>query len=122
MTQKIKLKIKKGDEVIIIAGKDKGRKGVVQQVRRLANGGSKVLVEGVNLVKKHVKPNPNKNEQGGIKEMESFMAISNVMLYNPDSKKGDKVTYRLLEDGRKVRCFKSTDEVVSVDKVYVPIY
>ena len=112
----IKLKIKKGDEIIVIAGKDKGRKGTVQRVCRLPNGRSRVLVEGVNTVKKHVKPNPNKNEPGGIKTIEAFINISNIMLYDSSTKKRGKVGFRALEDGRKVRYFKTTDEVVDVDK------
>jgi len=103
-------KLKKGDDVIVIAGKDKGRRGTVLKV--LANG--RVLVENVNMIKKHTRPNPNKGETGGIVEKEASMEASNVMLYNPRSKKGDRVGFKVLEDGRKVRFFKSDNEVVDV--------
>jgi len=101
-------KIKKGDEVIVIAGRDKGRRGTVLNV--LENG--RVLVEGVNIVKKHQKPNPNAGVQGGIVEMEMSLEKSNVMLFNPITEKGDRVGIKTLEDGRKVRFFKSNSEVV----------
>lgn len=103
-------RIKKGDDVIIIAGKDKGRRGTVLRV--FTNG--RVLVENVNMVKKHTRPNPNKGEPGGIVEKEASIEASNVMLYNPRSKKGDRVGYKQLDDGRKVRYFKSDNEVVDV--------
>lgn len=103
-------KIRKGDEVVVIAGKDKGRRGAV--VRVLDN--DKLVVENVNMVKKHQKPNPLQGVAGGIIEKEMPLHISNVMLYNPQSKKGDRVGIRVLEDGRKVRYFKSTSEVVDV--------
>ena len=103
-------KLKKGDDVIVIAGKDKGRRGTVLKV--LVNG--RVLVENVNMIKKHTRPNPNKGETGGIVQKEASMEASNVMLYNPRSKKGDRVGFKVLEDGRKVRFFKSDNEVVDV--------
>ena len=103
-------KIRKGDEVVIISGKDKGRRGSVLKV--LEHG--RILVENVNMVKKHQRPNPNANVAGGIVEKEMSIHISNVMLYNPVSKKGDRVGLRKLEDGRKVRFFKSNNEVVDV--------
>lgn len=103
-------RIKKGDDVIVIAGKDKGRRGTVLKVQ--VNG--RLMVEGVNLVKKHTRPNPNKGETGGIVEKEASIEASNVMLYNPRSKKGDRVGYKTLDDGRKVRFFKSDNEVVDV--------
>ncbi len=103
-------KLKKGDEVIIIAGKDKGRRGSV--VRVLAN--DRVVVENVNMAKKHTRPDPNRGVGGGIVEKEMPIHASNVMLYNPVTKKGDRVGSRRLEDGRKVRIFRSTDEVVDV--------
>lgn len=109
--QALKCKIKQGDEVVVIAGKDKGKQGKVSQVRR-KNGVVKLLVEGVNLMKKHVKPNPNAGEQGGIVSKEAFLAVSNVKIFNSATGKGDRVGYRILEDGRKVRCFKSTNELV----------
>jgi large subunit ribosomal protein L24 len=110
-----KSKIKKGDQVIVIAGKDKGRKGTVLRVREADRGCVKVLVEGVNLVKKHVKPNPHVNESGGVKEIESWINSSNVMILNPVSKRGERVGYRFLENGRKVRYFKVSKEIVDRD-------
>lgn len=103
-------KIKKGDEVIVTSGKDKGRRGNVLQV--LTN--DKLLVEGVNLVKKHAKPNPMKGEQGGIVSKEMPLHRSNVMLFNPATNKGDRVGIKTLDDGKKVRYFKSNNEVVDV--------
>ncbi|MEM7253671.1 MAG: 50S ribosomal protein L24 [Pseudomonadota bacterium] len=101
-------KIKNGDEVIVIVGKNKGRTGTVQRV--LADG--RVVVDGVNVVKKHRKPNPQLNIPGGIVEEERPVNVSNVMLFNPQTNKGDRVGFKILEDGRKVRFFKSTGEVV----------
>ena len=103
-------KIKKGDDVIVIAGKDNGKRGTVLSV--LESG--RVLVEGVNMAKKHQKPNPNAGVQGGIIEMEMPINRSNLMLYNPITEKGDRVGIKTLEDGRKVRFFKSNNEVVDV--------
>ena len=103
-------KLKKGDEVIVTAGKDKGRRGTIQNL--LDNG--KVLVEGVNMVKKHAKPNPMKGEQGGIVNKEMPLDRSNVMLFNPATDKGDRVGIKTLDDGKKVRYFKSNNEVVDV--------
>jgi len=103
-------KIRKGDEVVVIAGKDKGRRGSVLKVLEK----DRVLVENVNMVKKHQRPNPNANITGGIVDKEMPIHISNVMLYNPVTKKGDRVGLRKLEDGRKVRFFKSNNEVVDV--------
>lgn len=104
------MKIKKDDMVIVITGKDKGRTGRV--IKLVANG--RALVEGVNMVKKHMRPNPNKNEQGGIIDRESSINLSNLAIYNPSTKKADRVGYKNLEDGRKVRYFKSNDEVIDV--------
>ena len=101
-------KIRSNDEVVVITGKDKGRRGKVMQM--LAN--SKVLVQSINRVKKHVKPNPNAGVQGGIVEKEMPMDSSNVMLVNPATGKGDRVGFKLLEDGKKVRVFKSNGERV----------
>ena len=103
-------RIKKGDEIIVIAGKDKGRRGAVLHV--LDNG--KVLVENVNVVRKHQKPNPNVGIQGGIIEQEMPLQASNVMLFNPITNKGDRVGIKTLEDGRRVRIFKSNNEVVDI--------
>ncbi|MCK4950553.1 MAG: 50S ribosomal protein L24 [Gammaproteobacteria bacterium] len=101
-------KIKKGDEVIVTTGKDKGRRGTVLNV----TPDSRVLVENVNMAKKHTKPNPNAGIEGGIVEKEMPLAISNVMHYNPATEKGDRIGIRTLEDGRKVRYFKSNNEVL----------
>jgi large subunit ribosomal protein L24 len=103
-------KIKKGDEVIVTTGKDRGRQGTVLRVY----DDERVLVENINVVKKHQKPNPNAGVGGGIIEKEMPLHVSNVMLFNPITKKGDRVGIRTLEDGRKVRYFKSNDEVVDV--------
>jgi large subunit ribosomal protein L24 len=104
-------KIKKGDEVIAIAGKDKGKKGTVSAV---LDGGKKLLIEGINSVKKHVKANPNANEQGGIVLKTLPINSSNVMLFNPATQKGSRVGIRTLESGEKVRYFKSTNDVIDV--------
>ena len=103
-------KIKQGDEVIVLAGKDKGRQG---QVIKVINN-RKVLIENVNLVKKHQKGNPNTGQESGIIEKEMPIDASNVLLFNPMTKKGDKVGFKILEDGRKVRFFKSNNEVVDI--------
>lgn len=103
-------RIKKGDEVIVLAGKDKGKRGSVMQV--LSNG--RALVDDVNLIKKHVRPNPNKGETGGIIEREASIDLSNVAIYNPATKKGDRVGLKRLEDGRKVRYYKSNGEVIDI--------
>jgi large subunit ribosomal protein L24 len=104
-------RIKKGDEVIVISGKDKGRRGTVIS---LDDDDDKVLIEGINVVKKHQKPNPNAGVQGGIIDSERAIHVSNVMLFNPVTGKGDRVGSKTLEDGRKVRFFKSNGEVVDV--------
>jgi len=100
-------KIRKGDEVIVTTGKDKGRRGTVLEVFV----DERVLVEGVNLAKKHIKPNPNIGEMGGIKDKAMPMDISNVLVFNPKSKKGERVGFRVEKDGSKVRVFKSGDVV-----------
>ncbi|HHH43968.1 MAG TPA: 50S ribosomal protein L24 [Gammaproteobacteria bacterium] len=104
-------KIKKGDDVIVKIGKDSGKRGTVLRVLPDVD---KLVVENVNIVKKHTKPNPQAGVPGGIVEKEMPVAVSNVMLYNPHTKKGDRVGFKILEDGRKVRVFKSNDEVVDV--------
>lgn len=101
-------KIKKGDDVIVIVGKDKSKRGNV--VRVIDN--ERVIVENVNIAKRHTKPNPNRGIGGGIVEKEMPIHISNVAHYNPVTKKGEKVGVRTLEDGRKVRFFKSNNEVI----------
>ena len=103
-------KIRKGDDVIVTAGKDKGKRGAVSRV--LDNG--KVIVENVNMAKRHTKANPNKGEPGGILEKEMPLAISNIALFNPSTGKGDRVGFKILDDGRKLRIFKSSGEVVDV--------
>ena len=100
-------KIRKGDEVIVRTGKDKGRRGTVLQVLE----DDRVLVEGVNLAKKHIKPNPNIGEMGGIKDKAMPLDISNVLVFNPKTKKGERVGFRVEKDGTKVRVFKSGDVV-----------
>ncbi|MFV5215268.1 50S ribosomal protein L24 [Azonexus caeni] len=102
-------KIRKGDEVIVVTGKDKGKRGTVS--RRV--DAEHLVVEGVNRAKKHVKPNPIKGVQGGIVDKDMPIHISNVALFNPATKKADRVGIRVLEDGRKVRVFKSNGELVN---------
>ncbi|HEC20704.1 MAG TPA: 50S ribosomal protein L24 [Gammaproteobacteria bacterium] len=102
-------KIKKGDEVIITTGKDKGKRGSVLRVAE-----DRVLVESCNMAKKHVKANPNAGEAGGIVEKEMPLHISNVALFNPATGKGDRVGIKILEDGSKVRYYKSNNEVVDI--------
>lgn len=101
-------KIKQGDEVIVIAGKDKGKRGSVVTVYP----DQRVLVENVNLAKKHQKPNPNLGVAGGIVEKEMPLNISNIAIFNPSSNMADRVGFKTLEDGRKVRIFKSNNEVI----------
>ena len=103
-------RIRKGDEVIVIAGKDKGKQGSVLNI--MPNG--RLIVSDVNMAKRHTKPNPNRGQPGGIIEKEMPIDPSNIMLFNPQTKKGDRIGFRFLEDGRKVRYFKSTDEVVDI--------
>ncbi len=103
-------KIRKGDEVIVIAGRSKGQRGTV--LKRI--DGERLLVESVNMIKKHVKPNPNAGEAGGIIDRESPINQSNVMIFNPATKKGDRVGFKTLDDNRKVRFFKSNGEVIDV--------
>ncbi|MDH3746995.1 MAG: 50S ribosomal protein L24 [Gammaproteobacteria bacterium] len=100
-------KIKKGDEVIVRTGKDKGRRGTVLQVFK----DGRVLVEGVNLAKKHVKPNPNIGEPGGIQDKAMPLDISNVLVFNQKSKRGERVGFRVEKDGSKVRVFRNGDVV-----------
>jgi len=100
--------IRKGDQVVVLTGKDKGRRGAVLRV--LDDG--HVVVEGINRVKKHQKPNPFKGTTGGIVEKEMPLDASNVALFNPGTQKADRVGFKVLEDGRKVRVFKSNGEMV----------
>jgi len=103
-------KIRTGDDVIIAAGRDKGKRGSVTKV---ASDG-RIFVEGINMVKRHTKPNPNAGVSGGIVEKEASMHASNLMVFNPKANKGDRVGFRILEDGRKVRFFKSDNELVDI--------
>lgn len=100
-------RLKKGDRVIVIAGKNKGTQGNVLRV-----DGERVFVEGVNNVKRHTKRNPAANQPGGIIEREASIHTSNVMLYNPATKAGDRVGYKILADGKKVRVYRSNGEAV----------
>jgi large subunit ribosomal protein L24 len=101
-------KIRKGDEVIVLTGKDKGKRGTV--LRRVDE--ERVVVEGINRVKKHVKPNPIRGVVGGIVDKDMPIHISNVALFNPATSSADRVGFKLLEDGKKVRVFKSNGELV----------
>jgi len=103
-------KIKKGDQVVVLTGKDQGKKGTV--VRVVDN--DRVVVENINMVKRHTKANPNKGVAGGILDKEMPLHISNVALFNPATEKGDRIGFKVLEDGRKVRFFKSNGEVVDI--------
>jgi large subunit ribosomal protein L24 len=103
-------KIKKGDDVVVITGKDKGKRGTVLRVLDVEH----IIVEGANRVKKHTRPNPMKNTTGGIVDKEMPLHISNVAIFNPGTKKADRVGTRVLEDGRRVRIFKSNGEVIDV--------
>ena len=100
-------RIRKGDQVVVIAGKDKGKKGDVVRV-----AGDKVVVSNINVIKRHTKPNPQAGQPGGVIEREAPIHISNVMLFNPVSGKGERVGIKVLEDGRKLRVFRSSGEAV----------
>ena len=100
-------RIKKGDQVVVTAGKDKGKKGDVVRV-----AGDKVVVQNINIVKRHTKPNPQANVAGGIVEREAPFHVSNVMLLNPATGKGERIGFKVLEDGRKVRVFRSSGEAL----------
>tara|TARA_Y100001933_G_scaffold249420_1_gene284406 strand:+ start:74 stop:391 length:318 start_codon:yes stop_codon:yes gene_type:complete len=103
-------RIRKGDEVIVIAGRSKGQRGHVLKVL----GNERLLVENVNMIKRHTKPDPQRQQPGGIVEREAPIHTSNVMLYNPATDQGDRVGFKVLDDGRKVRVFRSTGEVVDI--------
>lgn len=103
-------RLKKGDDVIIIAGKDKGRRGVVKS---FARGGSLVLVEGINVVRKHIKPNPNKGIEGGFVEKELPIDTSNVAIFNPVIEKADRVGYKFIDE-KKVRYFRYNGELIDL--------
>jgi len=101
-------RIRKGDDVIVIAGRDKGKRGTVLRIVDARH----VVVEGVNRVKKHQRPNPMKNQTGGIVDKDMPIDVSNVALFNPQTKKADRVGFKLMEGGRKVRVFKSNGEMI----------
>lgn len=103
-------KIKQGDEVIVTTGKDKGRRGTVLQIF----DDQRVLVEGINIAKKHTKPNPNAGIEGGIIDKAMPIDISNVLVFNPKTKKGDRVGFQVSEDGAKERIFRSNGEAVDI--------
>ena len=103
-------KIRKGDSVIIQTGKDKGKQGIVSQII----DSSKVVVEGLNMVKKHTKPNPAKGDQGGVVSKEMPLNISNIVIFNSVTKKADKVAIKSLKDGKKIRIYKSNQEAIDV--------
>ena len=100
-------RIRKGDQVIVTAGKDKGKQGEVVRV-----AGDKVIVSNINIIKRHTKPNPQAGQPGGVIEREAPIHISNVMLFNPASGKGERIGIKVLEDGRKLRVFRSSGEAV----------
>jgi large subunit ribosomal protein L24 len=100
-------RIRKGDQIIVIAGADKGKKGEVVRV-----AGDRIVVQNVNIIKRHTKPNPQAGVAGGIVEREAPIHISNVMLFNSAEGKGDRVGFKVLEDGRKVRVFRSSGEAI----------
>jgi len=101
-------KIRKGDQVVVLTGREKGRRGAVLQV--LADG--RVVIESVNMVKKHQKPNPQGGKQGGIVEKEMPLAVSKVAIWNPSAKRADRIGFKMLTDGKKVRFFKSNGEMI----------
>jgi len=103
-------KIRKGDDVIVLAGRDKGKRGTILKI--LSNG--KAMVDDINIVKKHVKANPQTGETGGIVDQEAAIQLSNLAVYNPASGKGERIGIKVLEDGKKIRVFKSNGEAVDV--------
>jgi len=103
-------KIRKGDKIIVNTGKDRGRQGIVLSI--LDN--KRVLVEGLNMVKKHTKPNPTKGDQGGVVSKEMPLDISNIAIFNGATNKSDKVTFKELKDGKKIRIYKSNQEAIDV--------
>ena len=103
-------KIRKGDKVILNSGKDKGKQGIVLSILK----NNRVVIEGLNMVKKHTKPNPSKGDQGGLISKEMPIQLSNIAIYNSILKKADKVTFKELKDGKKIRIFKSNQEAIDV--------
>jgi len=102
-------KIKKGDSVVVIAGRDKGKRGEIAKIVDATH----VIVNGINTVKKHAKPNPMKNQPGGIVTQELPIDVSNVAIWNPVTQKPDRIGFKALEDGRKVRFYKSNGEQIN---------
>ena len=100
-------RIRKGDQVVVISGKDKGKRGEVVRV-----AGDKIVVSNINVIKRHTKPNPQAGQPGGVIEREAPIHISNVMLFNPATGKGERVGFKVLEDGRKLRVFRSSGESI----------
>ena len=100
-------RIRKGDQVVVISGKDKGKRGDVVRV-----AGDKVVVANINVIKRHTKPNPQAGQPGGVIEREAPIHISNVMLFNPATGKGERIGFKVLEDGRKLRVFRSSGESI----------
>lgn len=105
------MKIRKGDQVVVLTGKDKSKRGTVTRVLREEE---KVIVENINMVKRHTKGNPQQGTAGGIIEKEMPVDVSNIAIWNPVSNKADRIGYKNLEDGRKVRYFKSNNEVIDI--------
>jgi len=103
-------KIRKGDKVILNTGKDKGKQGIVLNILK----NNRVVVEGLNMLKKHTKPNPAKGDQGGLVSKEMPINISNIAIFNTKSNKTDKVNFKELKDGKKIRIYKSTQEAIDV--------
>ena len=100
-------RIRKGDQVVVISGKDKGKRGDVVRV-----AGDKIVVSNINVIKRHTKPNPQAGQPGGVIEREAPIHISNVMLFNPATGKGERIGFKVLEDGRKLRVFRSSGEAI----------
>lgn len=111
MSVNTKCKLKKGDTVVVIAGRSKGKTGIIKKVLPKTR---KLLVEGVNIIKKHVKPNPQKNIQGGIVTREAHIDYSNVQILNPETNKADKISYKFDENNNKVRVYRSTEAQIDL--------
>ena len=103
------LKIKKNDEIVVLTGRDKGRRG---EVLRVMKGGDRLMVSGINMVKKHVRANPNAGERGGIVDQEAPIKVSNVAIWNDEDDRADRVGFKNEEDGKKVRVYKSSGKVI----------
>ena len=103
------LKIKKNDEIVVLTGRDKGRRG---EVLRVMKDGKRLMVSGINMMKKHVRANPNAGERGGIVDKEAPIKVSNVAIWNDEDSRADRVGFRIEEDGKKVRVYKSSGKVI----------